>query len=63
MSDSPAGAVRTVLCLFAGKQRRADVKHQFVSIGRAKGIKVKVVELDILRSRKHDTSLAQWRTY
>ena len=55
--------IHRVLDLFAGRKRRADVKRFLTPISHAKGSKLKMVELDILRSRKHDLSLAQRRSY
>jgi len=52
-----------VLYLFAGMKRRADVRHYLVQICRKNDISLRMIELDILRSRKHDLSQVQRRSY
>ena len=48
---------------FAGRKRRADVKHFLAKHAKPYNIKFLMVELDILRSRKHDLSLMQRKAY
>ena len=65
VDDTPLGVKRTlrVLYLFAGMKRRADVKHYLVPICRRNNINLRMIELDVLRSRKHDLSQVQRRSY
>ena len=44
-------------------KRRADVKHYLVPICRRNNINLRMIELDVLRSRKHDLSQVQRRSY
>ena len=52
-----------MLYLFAGRKRRADVKHFRAKHAKPYNIELVMIELDILRSRKHDLSMMQRKAY
>ena len=58
-------AMRTlrVLYLFAGRKRKADMKCYLEKHGKAKNIKVKTVEVDILRGRHQDLTCKKRKGY